>query len=332
MTPVSIAMESLITDAYKVYEIGVAELSELLQRVIVSAGCFAHMRKYFIEALTAMGLSNLFYKVCTCQAGIFPETLNATAKNMDINLSQKGRAAIRIAYLVELLLRMDEDFAVSDRATLEDRRRRISAPLVDELYNSIKKLVDSMDGIEIIEDSNGNMTLKGEDRLPLAKALGYAINNWKSLTAFLTNGDIELTNNLCELMLRDVVRIRGASLHFFSIDGFRAYTDLMTIVKTCIMNAINPYYFVQWALDNAKLRLEEYRLKGNMEETTAQICYMPSPRYEEKDGKKIKISMYDKEFSCPFDKISWTGIDPWTYKRLMAREMSRLKNPPASEG
>ena len=166
---------------------------------------------------------------------------------------------------------------------------------------------------------------------PCTDALRYAINHKKELTVFLSNGDVELTNNYAELMLRDVVRTRTSSQHFHSRDGFQAYANLMTIVKTCVMNGINPYQFIQWAFDNAKLRLEEYRLTDTSKETTAQICYMPSAQYVEKNGKKVKISMYDKEYSCAIDRIDWQGLDPWTYKRIMAREMSRLKKPPNEE-
>ena len=83
-------------------------------------------------------------------------------------------------------------------------------------------------------------------------------------------------------MILDVVITRTTSQDFFSEDGFRAYADLMTIVKTCTLNGINPYIFIQWAFDNAKLRIEEYRLTDRTRESSAQICFLPKSQKEKK--------------------------------------------------
>ena len=72
-----------------------------------------------------------------------------------------------------------------------------------------------------------------------------------------------------------------------------------------------------------KLRIENYRLTNSkLTETSAQICWRPRPY--KKDGKSINL--YDDEFECCFDKISWKGLDIWTYAKLLEAERSRLKS------
>lgn len=96
---------------------------------------------------------------------------------------------------------------------------------------------------ELKTDEKGRQHLSSTTKFGWTEAVTYAINNKKELTAFITNGDIELTDNIAELMIKDVARTRKTSLHFFSEDGYRAYADLMTIVKTCMALNINPYIY-----------------------------------------------------------------------------------------
>jgi len=146
--------------------------------------------------------------------------------------------------------------------------------------------------------------------------------------AYLSDGDIECSNNRQELMLRRISQARKTTLHFYSNDGYQGDADLMTIIRTCELLELDPYLFIQWAFYCAKLRLEEYRLTHGDGVSAKQLCYLPTPQYIKTDFGKIKIPMYgDKRYECVYDKIDWTGIDPWTYIKLMEQEDSRLINP-----
>ena len=96
-------------------------------------------------------------------------------------------------------------------------------------------------------------------------------------------------------------------------DSFRGYVDIMTIIQTCKLNKINPYNYTHWVIDNCKLRIEQYRCSGKLEET-AQLRKMPRSQIGA-NGKKL--SKYDEKYDCVFDKISYKGLDPWSYKQLM---------------
>lgn len=87
-------------------------------------------------------------------------------------------------------------------------------------------------------------------------------------------------------------------------DSFKAYSDLMTIVRTCEINDINPYVYMQWFIDNAKMRMERYRLSGAIN-STAQLCKKPKAGT---NGNKLGISLYDPKFYCEFDEIDLNGL------------------------
>ena len=74
-------------------------------------------------------------------------------------------------------------------------------------------------------------------------------------------------------------------------------------------------------IDNCKLRIEQYRCSGKLE-GTAQLCKMLRSQIDA-DGKKI--SKYDEKYDCVFDRISYKGLDPWSYKEIMEKEKLRLK-------
>ena len=105
-------------------------------------------------------------------------------------------------------------------------------------------------------------------------------------------------------------------------DSFRGYVDIMTIIQTCKLNKISPYNYTQWLIDNVKLRLEQYRCSGELEET-AQLCIMPRTQFDD-EGKRI--SKYNEKYDCVFDRISYKGLEPWSYKEIMEKEKLRRKN------
>ena len=112
-------------------------------------------------------------------------------------------------------------------------------------------------------------------------------------------------------------------MEFFATStGFKGFAVLMSIYETCMMNGINPYDYCHWAFANAKLRVESYRLTTSKEkESSAQICWLPTP----KKNSERRIDLYDPEYTCCFDKISYEGLDVWSYAKLLKEEAPRIR-------
>ena len=72
------------------------------------------------------------------------------------------------------------------------------------------------------------------------RALGYIHRQWLRLTLFLTDGNIELTNNRRERELRKLVLGKKNWLFTWQDLGGERTANILTIVATCVAHAINP--------------------------------------------------------------------------------------------
>jgi transposase len=77
-------------------------------------------------------------------------------------------------------------------------------------------------------------------RTPLGAALGYLHRQWPRLLLFLTDGNIELTNNRVERELRKLVLGRRNWLFAWEDLGGERTAHVLTIVGTCVAHGVNP--------------------------------------------------------------------------------------------
>jgi transposase len=103
------------------------------------------------------------------------------------------------------------------------RRLEHSKPLTEELRSWI-------------DDKRATVPPK----TPLGAALGYLHRQWKRLALFLTNGNIELTNNGVERELRKLVLGRRNWLFTWEDLGGERTASILTIVGTCVAYGVNP--------------------------------------------------------------------------------------------
>jgi transposase len=81
-------------------------------------------------------------------------------------------------------------------------------------------------------------------KTPLGRALGYLHRQWKRLTLFLEDGNIELTNNRRERELRRLVLGRKNWLFTWLDDGGERTAAILSIIATCIAHDVNPRAFL----------------------------------------------------------------------------------------
>lgn len=77
-------------------------------------------------------------------------------------------------------------------------------------------------------------------KTPLGRALGYLHRQWKRLTLFLEDGNIELTNNRRERELRRLVLGRKNWLFTWLDEGGERTAAILSIIATCIAHDVNP--------------------------------------------------------------------------------------------
>jgi transposase len=84
-------------------------------------------------------------------------------------------------------------------------------------------------------------------RTPLGQALGYLHRQWSRLVLFLTDGQIELTNNRVERELRKLVLGRRNWLFTWEDLGGERTATILTIIATCVSYGVNPRAYLHLA-------------------------------------------------------------------------------------
>ena len=318
-------IKNIVSDGCSSHPAGIDKIEKLSNRTILRAGCYAHLRRYFLNALIDLKLLQVFEAASKGDIESFEERVDAELAERGINVGPYGRKVLTACHMIEIIFLLEQDFAYTSREELEERRKQYTARYVDKLFAIIEELKDASKFITVSGERRGVTQYKGGDVYAWGKAVVYALNNKAELHAFLQCGDVECSNNCAERALRPA-KFHSRSMEFLATQtGFQAFADLMTIVSTCKLNGVNPYQYVHWAFANAKIRVESYRLANCR---TKQICFLPTPQ-KDKDGNTI--GLYDPEFETPFDEIDWTGLDVWSYIKLRKEEAPRIKAEMSSE-
>ena len=85
---------------------------------------------------------------------------------------------------------------------------------------------------------------------PMAEAVGYVLNQWKPLTAFLADGAIPLHNNLAEQQMKRIALGRKNYLFVCNERGGRTAAILSSITSTCRRHDIDPQLYLTQLLAN----------------------------------------------------------------------------------
>ena len=85
---------------------------------------------------------------------------------------------------------------------------------------------------------------------PMAQAIGYALNQWKPLTAFLADGAVPIHNNLAEQQMKRIALGRKNFLFVGNERGGRTAAILSSITSTCRRHEIDPQLYLTQLLAN----------------------------------------------------------------------------------
>jgi transposase len=139
------------------------------------------------------------------------------------------RAAVPISLFAQLYAieaKAREDKIGPDE--LLARRQSLSRPLMDRLG-------------EVIEGLRGQAVPKS----PMGKAITYAINQWSTLVAFLTDGRIPIDNLHVERRHRVVALGRRNYLFCGSDEGARRHAIISTVLGNCALAGVNSFAYLR---------------------------------------------------------------------------------------
>ena len=191
----------LISDGYGGY----------LKVEVIRAGCWAHMRRKWVEAMpkgvpSESSTAAIGLKYCT-QLFEFERRIE--------NLSDEERAIERQKIHVKGDNKPDEEQ---------------EPPSAKEILQEYWKWIDSL----------GATTGK------LKTAVTYALNQKQYLETFLEHGDIEISNNQVENAIRPFVIGRKNWLFSQTTKGANASADMYSLVETAKANGLDVFEYLSW--------------------------------------------------------------------------------------
>jgi transposase len=90
----------------------------------------------------------------------------------------------------------------------------------------------------------------------LAEAIRYALNRMPKARPYLSDGRLELDNNICERSIRPIALGRKNYLFMGSVGGGKAAAIAYTLIETAKMNGVDPEAWLTWALE----RLPDHKI------------------------------------------------------------------------
>ena len=83
----------------------------------------------------------------------------------------------------------------------------------------------------------------------LAAAIRYALNRMPKARAYLSDGRLELENNICERSIRPIALGRTNYLFMGSVGGGKAAAIAYPLIETAKMNTVDPEAWLTWVLE-----------------------------------------------------------------------------------
>jgi hypothetical protein len=107
--------------------------------------------------------------------------------------------------------------------------------------------------LPVVEQLHGRLLAWKQQLIPkhpMAQAIGYALNQWQPLTAFLSDGAISIHNNLAEQQMKRIALGRKNFLFVGNERGGQSAAILSSITSTCRRHEINPQLYLTQLLTN----------------------------------------------------------------------------------
>lgn len=83
----------------------------------------------------------------------------------------------------------------------------------------------------------------------LGQAIGYSLNQWEKLTAYLADGRLEMDNNRSERSIKPFVIGRKNWLFANSPRGAKASAAIYSVMETAKENGLHPYNYLKYLFE-----------------------------------------------------------------------------------
>ena len=175
---------------------------------VTEVACWAHCRRYFYDA-----------------------------RRSDHARSARAMAQIRLLYEVEKEAR--EQFrAQGDNPSLPLSAIRLTL----RQEQAVKHLDDFKEWLEGEQVTHGGQVLP---KSPMGEAITYALNQWKALKVYTTDGHLNIDNNVSERALRRIAVGRNNWQFLGSDNGGTTAAIMFSLIATCERHQVNPFEYLR---------------------------------------------------------------------------------------
>ena len=159
----------------------------------------------------------------------FDEALQTLPKEMQ----KDSPAAIGECYCSRLF-KLEQAFAELTPEERYEKRLEQEKPVLDALLSWANE-----------------MQAKTALKSALGRAIHYLLEQWPYLTRYLEDGRLELSNNRAERSIKPFVMGRKNWLFANTPGGAQASAVIYSLIETAKENALDPYRYLPWVLQNA---------------------------------------------------------------------------------
>ena len=154
---------------------------------------------------------------------------HARRKHYDAQSSDLMRSTVMLAY-IRLLYDMERE--ARDRKLDGEARRALrqqkSKPILNDIHTYLTR-----EQPQVLPKS------------PEGEAIAYTLSNWKALTRYSEDGDLEIDNNGAERSLRGVAVGRKNWMFYGSDNGGRTAAVLSSLIATCKRLSVDPFAYLR---------------------------------------------------------------------------------------
>ncbi|MEP1611957.1 MAG: IS66 family transposase [Roseobacter sp.] len=159
-------------------------------------------------------------------------------KFVEIMRTSKNDLAADCIRLIDAVFVIERDIKGEPALVRQTTRQLETLPIVDEVFELMKQ-----------------SRFVGLKKSPMGKALAYALALEDGLRLFLSDGQLEISNNSVENIIRHVAIVRKNALFVGSEAGGENWAIAQSIIATCKLNDLNPEEYLKWVFDQMEAKL-----------------------------------------------------------------------------
>ena len=316
-----IKVEGIVTDCYGVYD-GIAK-----ERGYKHALCWAHLRKYLINAMENAGSRSIYENLLnTCgyngmTDGIAKWYTAAVGSETNVNARKRlslHRDAMLMLLSINHLFALERDLdshAPDYLAAVKSIRDNHSSRLFTVIKECAKRL--ALESCTIVLSKDKKKVYKLINTKPYSQPAAYFLNGINGFKAFLNDARFPLSQARVETSFKNLALQRAAKCFIATDWGMRVYGDLLSITDSCRQQQVDVGRYLVWAISEMYKRFKQ-RYPHKKVRALDRWEYIPYEDFTQDELKKdyakhqikmidgrayLRVNQYDRHVKNDFDAI-----------------------------